>query len=104
MDLGERLALVYPADVLKRIGELVRAARQRERLQQSELAERSGVPASTISRLERTGLASTEALFKILFALDQLDGLDGYLKERQRLISFPKNLSEDMSPVKRIRH
>ena len=105
MDVQDRIALIYPDDVLKRVGDFVRMARQRERMKQSELAVRSGVPASTISRLERTGLASTDSLFKILFALDQLDGLEGYFKERQRLVSFPKNLSEDdVMPVQRVRH
>ena len=104
MDIQDRIALIYPDDVLKRVGDFVRTVRQRERMKQSELAVRSGVPASTISRLERTGLASTDSLFKILFALDQLDGLEGYFKERQRLVSFPKNLSEDVMPVQRVRH
>ena len=104
MDVQDRIALIYPDDVLKRVGDFVRMARQRERMKQSELAVRSGVPASTISRLERTGLASTDSLFKILFALDQLDGLEGYFKERQRIVSFPKNLSEDVMPVRRVRH
>lgn len=104
MDIQNRIALICPNDVLKRVGDFVRMARQRERMKQSELSVRSGVPSSTISRLERTGLASTDSLFKILFALDQLDGLEGYFKERLRLVSFPKNLSEDVMPVQRVRH
>ena len=104
MEPQERIALVCPNDVLTRVGDYVRAVRQRERLKQSELAARSGVPSSTISRLERTGLASTDVFFKVLFALDQLDGVESYFKERQRLVAFPKDLAEDVNPVKRVRH
>lgn len=72
-----------------------------------ELASKAGVPSSTISRLERTGLASTESLLKILFALNQIDALDAFLKERLRLVKFPKHLEDAkgaLGTVKRVRH
>lgn len=108
MPLGQiDFALVEPKDVLETLGGLMRLARQREELTIGELSRKSGVPASTISRLERTGLASTDALFKVMFALDQIDSVQAYLKERMRLIRFPKTLTgvaEPLREVERVRH
>lgn len=98
---------VRPEDVLPRVGEFIRLCRQREELTLEELASKAGVPSSTISRLERTGLASTESLLKILFALNQIDALDAFLKERLRLVKFPKHLEdakEALGTIRRVRH
>ena len=102
------LNLVSANEALGRIGEFIRLARQREELTQGDLASKAGVPASTISRLERCGLGSTESLLKILFALNQIDALDGFVRERLRLMKFPKTLSgfagDQVSEVRRVRH
>lgn len=100
------LHFTEPGDSLASLRELVRRERQRAHLTQSELALKSNVPATTISRLERTGLSSTDALVRILFALDALEPFQDFLKERLRLASFPKTLSEDVpvKPVARVRH
>ena len=106
MNFEDAIFLVEPKDVLISLREWVRLERQRLKLTQGELAKKSNVPATTISRLERTGLASTDALMRILFALEQIDSLQIFLKERLRLASFPKSLNEDV-PVKkvlRVRH
>lgn len=104
--LDTQLHLVSPQDVLASLREWVRRERQRAGFTQGELAQRSGVPATTISRLERTGLASTDSLFRILFALDRIDALQGFIKERVRLASFPMTLRESRPErvVKRVRH
>ena len=83
-NISEIPGLVEPSDVLNKVKDWVRLLRQRRAWKQSELARRSGVPATTISRLERTGLSSTETLFRVLFALDELNGLDAFLKEQLR--------------------
>ena len=100
------LRFTEPSDALGSLRELIRRERQRAHLTQSELALKSNVPATTISRLERTGLSSTDALVRILFALDALEPFQDFLKERLRLASFPKALSEDVpeKPVARVRH
>jgi transcriptional regulator with XRE-family HTH domain len=106
MNFEDAIFLVEPKDVLASLREWVRLERQRQKLTQGELAKKSNVPATTISRLERTGLASTDALMRILFALEQIDSLQIFLKERLRLASFLKSLNEDI-PVKkvlRVRH
>ena len=88
--------------------ELIRLVRQREEWTQADLARRSGVPMTTISRLERTGLASTDTLFKVLFALNRLEAVEDMLKAQLRLAQFPKTLEDDFEfvpkVVQRIRH
>ena len=100
------LHLVEVSDVLAALREWVRRERQRANMTQQELAMRSNVPATTISRLERTGLASTDALLNVLFALNLIDPLQDFLKEHLRLASFPKSLAEEyvQKPVRRVRH
>ena len=107
-DLNKILPLTTVEDVLASLRELVRLARQREVWTQADLARRSGVPMTTISRLERTGLASTDTLFKVLFALNRLEAVEDMLKEQLRLVKFPKTLDGDFESapkvVKRVRH
>ena len=101
-DSNNILPLTTPEDVLASVRELVRLSRQREVWTQADLARRSGVPMTTISRLERTGLASTDTLFKVLFALNRLDAFGDMLKEQLRLVKFPKTLEGAEEPQKRI--
>ena len=107
-DLSNILPLITVEDVLANLRELVLLARQREEWTQADLARRSGVPMTTISRLERTGLASTDTLFKVLFALNRLDAFGDMLKAQLRLVKFPKTLEGDFESlprvVKRVRH
>ena len=95
-DLNKILPLTTVEDVLASLRKLVR------------LARRSGVPMTTISRLERTGLASTDTLFKVLFALNRLDAFEDMLNAQLRLVKFPKTLEGDFESapkvVKRVRH
>lgn len=104
--LENQLHLVLPKDVLSSLREWIRLERQHADFTQGELARRSGVPATTISRLERTGLASTDSLLHILFALDRIDVLQDFIKERLRLASFAATLRESrhVHVVKRVRH
>ena len=107
-ELDNILPLTTVEDVLTSLRELVRLARQREEWTQADLARRSGVPMTTISRLERTGLASTDTLFKVLFALNKLESVEDMLKAQLRLVQFPKTLEGDSEVVpkvvQRIRH
>ena len=107
-DLSNILPLITVGDVLESLRELLRLSRQREEWTQADLARRSGVPMTTISRLERTGLASTDTLFKVLFALNRLDAFGDMLKEQLRLVKFPKTLEgaeESLQrTVRRVRH
>jgi len=99
------ISLTSPTDALLHLRGWVRAERQRLRWTQAELARRSGVPAATISRLELTGLGSTDAMMKILFALNRLDAFAEYLKDCQRRAELPITLQEmpRTKPVLRVR-
>ena len=107
-DFNSILPLTTSEDALASLREMVRLARQREEWTQADLARRSGVPMTTISRLERTGLASTDTLFKVLFALNRLDAFEDMLRAQLRLVKFPKTLEGDFESapkvVKRVRH
>jgi len=105
MNSLDLLPIVSPGDALNLLREWIRTERQRRRWTQSELAHRSGVPAATISRLELTGLGSTDAVCKVLFALERLDALADFLKNRQRLAELPVTLQETPSskPILRVR-
>ncbi len=101
------ISLVEPRDFTATLGGLVRALRQRARLTQPELSSRSGVPVATLSRLERTGLASTDRVARILFALDALDAFQDFLAARLRLADLPTDLRTfhpDAPKPSRIRH
>lgn len=102
----ETIQLYTPNDALLDLRQWVRRERQRAELTQSELAKKSGVPSASISRLELTGLSSTDSLFKVLFALERLDAFQSFIAERQRLAAFPLHLDEE-SPrrdIQRVRH
>jgi len=105
MNLEDAISLTSPADVLHTLGHWLRAERQRMMWTLDELARRSGVPAASISRLERTGLASTESLFRVAFALDRLDPMQDFLRERERLAAIPRSLEEPprSRPILRVR-
>ena len=105
MDANDVISLITSEDALRVLRSWVRAERQRNRWTQAELSRRSGVPSATISRLELTGLSSTDALMRILFALNRLDALMDFLKGRLRLAELPTTLQElpQMKPVLRVR-
>lgn len=90
----DSISMTSPNDALALLRTWLRTERQRISWTQRELARRSGVPAASISRLERTGLASTDALFRVAFALRQLEAIGDFLKERQRLASVPVSLED----------
>lgn len=106
MNVGlDVIALTTPRDTLNSLGSWIRSERQRTNWTQSDLARRSGVPSASISRLERTGLASTDSLLKIVFALDRFEIFQDFLKERLRIASIPTSL-EAVSPprvIQRVR-
>ena len=69
------ISLISPDRALLTLGETVRSRRIAAGLTQAGLSLRSGVPLGTLRKFERTGLASTEALVKLLGALGGLEAL-----------------------------
>lgn len=105
MEASEVLSLMTPGEALETLRTWIRTERQRLRWTQAELSRRSGVPAATISRFEVTGLASSDVVMKVLFALNRLDVMMDFLKERQRQANIPTTLQEPLrtKPILRVR-
>ena len=101
------ISLIEPKDFTATLGGLIRSLRQRARLTQPELAVRAGVPSTTLSRLERTGLASTDRLARVLFALNALDDFKEFLDGQKHLADLPTDLRDfqpNVAKPLRIRH
>ena len=88
------LQMTTPKVFQNAVGTWIRAARQQRRWTQAMFASRAGVPVSTLSRLEQTGLGSITLLSKLLFALGAIDSLNDVVQERIRLATLPADLSE----------
>ncbi|AUG00449.1 XRE family transcriptional regulator [Pseudomonas sp. 09C 129] len=62
-----------PSEITAEIGKNAQALRLSKNLSRRTLAEKSGVPASTIKRFELHGAISLESMVLIAAALDELD-------------------------------
>jgi transcriptional regulator with XRE-family HTH domain len=93
------IQLVRPRETQRALGQWVRLMRHRLRLTQPLLASRSGVPVSTLSRLEREGRGGLESLLRVLQALGELDGFHAHVQELVRMASLPRDISELKKPA-----
>lgn len=84
--------LSSPGEVRENLGQWLRNLRQRQEWTLPMLASRSGVPVSTLSRLEREGHGSVDAVLRVFQALGILDEVDRTLRERLRLSTLPGDL------------
>ncbi|MGH8078136.1 MAG: helix-turn-helix domain-containing protein [Lysobacter sp.] len=66
---------------MTQLGARIAQHRLRQDTTQRALAEASGVPLSTLRRIERTGLGSMEDYVAIMQALGLVDALDQFLPE-----------------------
>ena len=69
------LSLHKPSDFLRALGDFVRTIRLARNITREALSQKSGVGATTLARLESTGVCSTENLAKVLVALGSVDVL-----------------------------
>ena len=58
------------------------------------LASKSGVPVTTLARLEREGQGGVDNLLRVLQALGELDGFNARVQELLRKAALPHDLSE----------
>jgi transcriptional regulator with XRE-family HTH domain len=58
-----------PAELCRAVGRRAKEARLSREYRQQDLAERAGVPVSTVKRFESTGRVAFEAVVRIAFAL-----------------------------------
>ena len=98
------ISLSSPGKVREDLGQWLRRMRQRREWTLPMLASRSGVPVSTLSRLEREGNGGIDALLRVFQALGILHDVDRTLQERLRLASLPETLEDlDREPPPRQR-
>ena len=92
--MNTRLQAALPRETMAELGNWLRLARQRLNLTQPNLASKSGVPVTTLWRLERTGEGSLDSLMRVLHALGELDHFSAYIQEQYRRASIPQDISE----------
>ena len=73
MSINKPLNFLLPEDLALQLGERVRARRLDANLTRKTLAERSGVPESTIRKFEVTGMVSLVGLLQLADALACMD-------------------------------
>lgn len=86
--------LIRPDETRRAIGDWVRALRQRHGWTQGMLAQRAGVPATTLSLLERTGNGGLDALLRLLAALGALDAFHQAVTAQRQLAEAPRTMAE----------
>lgn len=67
--------LTFP-ELAQELGDRARSFRIRQRLEQTEVAERAGVSDRTVRNLEQGRGSSVETLLRVMKALGSLEGLD----------------------------
>ena len=73
--MNNLLALHSSYEVQQRLADAVRRRRKSLKLSRRVLAERSGVPAPTITRFERTGEISLRQFLRLWQSVDRLDAV-----------------------------
>ena len=93
LSIHPAIQLARPRETRQALGQWIRLTRQRLGLTQPLLASRSGVPVSTLSRLEREGQGGLDHLLRVLQALGELDGFHAHVQELLRKAAVPRELS-----------
>jgi len=69
-----RYGLEYtPKEIMLLLGERVFRLRKEQKMSRLELANRSGVPAPTLRKFEKTGIISLESLLKLVKVFGRLE-------------------------------
>ncbi|MBC8952335.1 helix-turn-helix transcriptional regulator [Xenorhabdus sp. PB62.4] len=71
-------------DVQHELKDFIKRQRKQQKMSVEDLAERSGVPYSTIRKFERTGNISLRQFLMLLEAIGELQPLHELTKERKR--------------------
>ncbi len=79
----EDLYLLSDGAILKQIGEKLKAIRLKQNITQQSLAVSSGVPLSTLRRIENTGSGSVESLLRLMRELGMLEMLHSLTEQEQ---------------------
>lgn len=92
------IQMIRPRETRQVLGQWIRLTRQRLGLTQPMLASKSGIPVTTLSRLEREGQGGVDYFLRILQALGELDGFHTHIQELLRKASLPTDLSQMKTP------
>lgn len=69
--------------ILKMIGKKIKATRLKQNITQRSLAEASGVPLSSLKRIENGGIGAFESLLRVLRVLGMMDSIQPLVEEEQ---------------------
>ena len=92
------LKLLPPQDIAAELGVRLRERRLALDLTQVGLAERSGVPVSTLRKFESTGQISLVSFIRLTMTLGDDAALNGLLQEQKRFSSIDEVLEADAKP------
>ncbi|MDE6082154.1 MAG: helix-turn-helix domain-containing protein [Muribaculaceae bacterium] len=93
--LLENFTLDNSEDIMLQVAENFRKRRVEKNITRQHIAEKSGVPISTVARFEQKGLIAFESLIKLAMAL-------GYTSEIRNLFGTPKfNTMEELDLIRR---
>ncbi|MFW5500916.1 MULTISPECIES: helix-turn-helix domain-containing protein [unclassified Maridesulfovibrio] len=92
-----------PSESIQIIGRNIRDQRLSRNWTQMTLAERAGVPISTLRKFEQTGKISLESFIKICFCLDILDELLNTTAPKEQEFTSMDQVLNDTAPKRRKR-
>ncbi|MBD5248861.1 MAG: helix-turn-helix transcriptional regulator [Barnesiella sp.] len=93
--LLENFTLDNSEDIMLQVAENFRKRRVEKNITRQHIAEKSGVPISTVARFEQKGFIAFESLIKLAMAL-------GYASEIRNLFGTPKfNTMEELDLIRR---
>ncbi len=92
-----------PSESIQIIGRNIRDQRLSRNWTQMTLAEKSGVPISTLRKFEQTGKISLESFIKICFCLDILDELLNTTEPKEQEFTSMDQVLNDTAPKRRKR-
>jgi transcriptional regulator with XRE-family HTH domain len=84
----------YPADIMEELALKHKTLRKKFKLNQGELAERSGVSLGSIKRFESTGQISLESLLKLAQILNRLNDFELVFKQEENFKEIEKLFSD----------
>ena len=96
------LSLLSPNDIQHQLAaDLKRSRLEIKGWKRDTLAQKSGVPASTIKRFENSGEISLRQLLMLVHALDLLDQFDQLLKNDLKKMSMDDYIKQNTHPSRK---
>lgn len=88
------LSLYVPTDAQTRFAQFLLAKRKAKKLSRRALAEKTGVPESTIKHFEYTGKISLNQFLELWFYLDNIERLIDLTNPASQPRQIPKTIEE----------